>query len=737
MNLKTIEFQYAIPSKDELVWYRTLDKLDEQQIEGKGKKVIFSSTGEHHVSMHVTNVASGITRLHWEIEGTAYVEWVSCQYRGGQSEHFYGFGEKFDTLDHRGKEVCLWVENGCVEDLTYKPIPFYISSSGYAVHIDHRELIYARMATPDLGHKVQLKIRSNHLDLTIFEDTEITNIIEKYSSYIGKPTLPPPWFFGVWKSRDWRVENQETVLLDLQKQRALGVPCSVKLIDAAWEQELNDFNFHDVKFPDFQQVMDEVKKQDFQIVLWISPWIAHWADIYKELDDKGFFIKNPNGETYVHRLGNSPSLVGSMVDFTNPDAVDWWQQKCEQLMKLGVRGLKTDFGEQVPEDAVFYDGSTGKTMHNFYPVLYNQVTHDVVNKYNGILLGRSAWAGSQAFTGVWAGDQTADFSPRSGMLSTIFAGQNIGISGFPYWGSDIGGYFGTPDKECFIRWTQYASFTPCMELHGLGERDPWDMDEESYENYIRYASMHTRLFPYLYQSAIEASNTGVPMMRAMMIHFNDDPMIHELECVKTQYMLGKDWLVAPIFFEGRDREVYLPDGMWIDVWSGESRQGPWQGKVAASLDQLPLWLRDGAVVPLLSKDIQTIGQYEEPEKWMDTLGTEQWEFLLTPGNGSFAQGGIRIALEKKDESQLVHLTCSPSEGVSPLKVLFKYRVPLEYGNHYSVFIKNKDSYTPYESKRWSWKDEAWESGLWIEIPISSSDISNTTIKITANMEDGR
>ncbi|KIL38617.1 hypothetical protein SD70_25335 [Gordoniibacillus kamchatkensis] len=486
-------FRYAKSVQGELVWHQALEAESKIRKDGRTEQITYaSSAAEDRIVLTVSELAPGTTNLQWRIATADTVEWVMCDYPVGAGEHFYGFGETYGELDQRGKELRLWVENGCVRDLSYKPIPFYISSAGYGVYLEHCELIYARMATPDIGNRVQLKVSSGELNLYRFESADIAGIIDRYTAVVGKPTLPPPWFFGAWKSRDWRTENQQTVMLDLQRQRELAIPCTVKLIDAAWEQELNDFRFHAEKFPDFASVMEEAQRLEYQVVIWISPWVAHWTNIYKELDAKGYFPKTPDGQTYVHRLGNSPNLLGSMIDFTHPGAVRWWQEQVERLMQLGVRGIKTDFGEQVPADAVFADGSTGRTMHNYYPVLYNRVTHEVVNKYNGILLGRSAWAGSQAFTGIWAGDQTADFAPRSGMLATIYAGQNIGVCGFPFWGSDIGGYFGKPDRECFIRWTQYAAFTPCMELHGLGERDPWDMDSEAFGNYVMYTSLHTR-----------------------------------------------------------------------------------------------------------------------------------------------------------------------------------------------------------------------------------------------------
>lgn len=718
-------FSYATLLDGQLEWHRAMSEVNRVQASDDVEKIQYtSSCSGDYVSLLKTTTVDGTVQLQWTVDSQAAVEWVMCEYPVGVNERFYGFGETYGELEQRGKELKLWVENGCVRDLSYKPIPFYISSAGYGIYMEHNELIYARMATPDIGSHVQLKVNSSELKLYRFEHAKIETIIDAYTTVVGKPTLPPPWFFGAWKSRDWRTENQETVMLDLRKQRELGIPCSVKLIDAAWEQELNDFQFHKDKFPNFQSVINEAKTLAYQIVIWISPWVANWTEVYKELDAKGYFLKTPSGETYIHRLGNSPNLLGSMFDFTHPGAVSWWQERVQQLMDLGIRGIKTDFGEQVPEDAVFYDGSTGKTMHNYYPVLYNKVTHDVIHPYNGILLGRSSWAGSQAFTGIWAGDQTADFAPRSGMLSTIFAGQNIGLCGFPYWGSDIGGYFGTPDRECFIRWTQYAAFTPCMELHGLGERDPWDMDQQALDNYVAYTSLHTRLFPYLYQLAIEGADKGLPMIRAMMLHYNEDPMIHELACVSFQYLFGRDLLVAPIFYEGISREVYLPAGDWVQFWTGERIQGPWNGRIDAPLDQTPVYIRAGAVIPVLPKGIQTIGQYDVPEQWMNVLGSERWEFLVAPGDGSFVQGGVRITQQTLGKGSIKIEVCFDRDQLLtpvPKEVVLKIRLSKEQRERCTLIgITENESMVVNESGL-----AAWESGLWVALLGDQSNYSFT------------
>ncbi|MGI9951808.1 TIM-barrel domain-containing protein [Moorellaceae bacterium AZ2] len=516
-----------------------------------------------------------------------------------EDDHFYGLGERFNALDQRGEAGEFWVTNCACGRYTYKPVPFMMTPRGYGLALQGSRRYTYRLGTPEEPHILSLWNPSNEFSFQFIYGPELRKILELYSELVGRPPLPPAWVFAPWKSRDWRVENQSTVYEDLHTQRQLGLAAGVKLIDAGWETEYHSFVFDKRKYPEAEKMLSEAREMGYRVVLWLSPWMVEGTEAYNNARRLGYFVRRADGEVYVHQLSNNPGLKGSLLDFTNPAVCNWWQDKIRTLMEMGVSGFKTDFGEQVPEDAVFHDGRTGAEMHNLYPVLYNRTTWEVVKQYGGILLARSAWAGSQQYGAIWAGDQTADFCPWSGLPSVARAALSAGLSGFPFWGCDIGGYFGAPEPEVFIRWLQFGAFSPIMQVHGLGEHDPWHLGAEVLSIYRHYANLHTRLFPYFYAYAAVASERGLPIMRSLVLHYQEDKNLYKLWSADYEYLLGDYLLVAPLFFGGAGREIYLPAGQWVDWWTGKRYEGPICLQYSAPLTVTPAFIRAGAIIPLL------------------------------------------------------------------------------------------------------------------------------------------
>jgi alpha-D-xyloside xylohydrolase len=320
---------------------------------------------------------------------------------------------------------------------------------------------------------------------------------------------------------------------------------------------------------------------------------------------------------------------------------------------MGVDGFKTDFGEQVPEDAVFADGSTGGELHNVYPRLYNQATAEALaRETTGILLARSAWHGSQRFSAIFAGDQSSDFGPATGLPSVIVAGQNAGLSGFPYWACDIGGYFGTPTDEVFVRWTQFGAFCPIMQIHGTGCREPWRFSPTTLAIYRRYAQLRMDLLPYVYTLARQAAETGLPMLRALPLEFPDDPGVWD-DVAEREYCFGEQLLVAPVYYGlDRFRYLYLPAGGWRDFWTGEWRQGGRVHQVAAELETTPVHARAGAIIPWLDPSADTCVPAED---LVVRQAGADLRLLLYPGaDGSFQlHDGTRFAWQEQEALLLI------------------------------------------------------------------------------------
>ena len=305
--------------------------------------------------------------------------------------------------------------------------------------------------------------------------------------------------------------------------------------------------------------------------------------------------------------------MGSCFDFSNPEAVEWWQQQIKRLVNMGIDGFKTDFGEQVPLDARFSDGHTGDYYHNIFPVMYNHATYQAMTEIKpGTLFARSAWHGSQAYGVIWAGDQTSDFSPANGLPTVIIAGQAAGVSGFPFWTSDIGGYFGTPTEKVFIRWIQFGAFSPLMQIHGLGNREPWNYSDQTLEIYRRYAQLHLDLFPYIYAAAQSACHNGIPIVRALALEYQNDPKIWSPRA-QHQYMFGDQLLVAPIY-SGDDKFsiVYLPNGTWLDFWTGEKYTGGTEICIPGSLESIPVFAKAGTIIPMLDPSADTLLETQDP-----------------------------------------------------------------------------------------------------------------------------
>lgn len=584
-------------------------KFDSWTIEGDAISLLFQA-GDAQVAGRVKPLSPGTIELHFELVAADSAEWSHVAIEANEDEHFHGFGERFNKLDQRGKVVDLWVRNGASGDETYKPIPFFFSTANYGVYVDTTFRCLCEVCVPHRDDQVSIAVNEGRLRFYLILEKEPLDIISAYTEITGRSSLPPKWAFGPWKSRFAGDQSRHVIYEDADRHRELRVPCSVIVLDGWWDEDPLEPRFRSDRYPDGEQMVAALHKQGFKVIGWIAPWIVRDPENpedWEKVASLGYFIRNEQGEPYICRLTNGPNTYGSLVDFTNPNAVVWWQNRIRGFIRLGIDGIKTDFGEQVPVDAVFHNGKTGKEMHNVYPRLYNQCTWQVIQEVDGILFARSAWAGSQQFPGVWAGDQTADFCPWTGLGSAVIAGQAVGMSGFPFWTSDIGGYFGAPNKNCFLRWAQFGAFSPWMQIHGNGRHEPWAFDQETLDIYRRFATLHTRLFPYIYSYAREACETGHPIIRALALHFFDDPFIYTHDFCSYQYMFGREFLVAPIIWsDDEKRRIYLPKGRWMDFWSYEELEGGKDMWYGCGHDKIPVFVREGSIIPMLADYADTL-----------------------------------------------------------------------------------------------------------------------------------
>jgi alpha-D-xyloside xylohydrolase len=433
--------------------------------------------------------------------------------------------------------------------------------------------------------------------------------------------LPPYWSFAPWVGRDHR--NDADVRDDMEKTRSLGLPTSVLLIDSPWATGYNSYQFNPKQFSNVPSLVKDLHTAGFKLVLWHTSWInnqtsrPHEEGFADKIDVKssnydlaaarGYFVKDKNGQPYQGKWWKGE---GSLIDFTNPEAKAWWQGQVGLAVKAGADGFKDDDAEgNFQGDARFADGTDPRLMRNRYAVLYNRAMEEVIQNQlhgNGILFIRSATVGNQNLAVLWGGDNESNFSPENGLPTVVTAGLGAGISGMALWTADLGGYLtpkGAPDPKLFMRWTQYSAFSPTMELLSTSNRGPWDYGEEALKNYRKYAVLHMSLFPYRYAAAQEAAKTGMPIMRALVLEYQNDQRARE---AKDEYLFGPDLLAAPVIDENTSRAVYLPGGQWIDYWSGKHLSGGTELVADAPLDVLPLYARAGAILPKIPEDVMTL-----------------------------------------------------------------------------------------------------------------------------------
>ncbi len=310
---------------------------------------------------------------------------------------------------------------------------------------------------------------------------------------------------------------------------------------------------------------------------------------------------------------------------------------------MGVDVFKTDFGEDIPADALFHNGQTGRTMHNLYPLLYNEAVAQVTREErgHGTVWGRAATGGSQRTPICWSGDPAADFDS---LACTIRGGLSMGMSGVPFWSNDIGGYRGSPDPVLYVRWAQFGLFCSHSRMHGDSPREPWVFGDEALRIVRTYVDLRYRLFPYLYSTAVEARLTSMPVMRALALMWPHDPNALDKD---QQYMLGPWLMVAPVVHRSGEKSVYLPEGDWIDYWTGERLSGPCTLHLQVPLAMLPLFVREGAIIPAM-RPVMRI-----PQKTIDPLVLDLYPSATSSSYRFHEEGGATVVSVVREDGRIM------------------------------------------------------------------------------------
>ncbi|MBC1293187.1 alpha-xylosidase [Listeria booriae] len=535
-----------------------------------------------------------------DVNGQGYITSSSQNYIRerldlGVGENIYGLGERFTNFVKNGQTVDIWnKDGGTSSDQSYKNVPFFVSNKGYGVFVNHPENVSFEVGSEHVS-KNQFSVAGERLEYILIYGPSMEEILRKYTDLMGKPALPPAWSFGLWLSTSFCTDyNEETVNSFIDGMKDRDIPLDVFHFDCFWMKDFEwcSFEWDKRVFPEPEKMLAKLKAKGLKICVWINPYIAQKSALFAEGKEHGYFIKNRDGSVWQWDLWQGGQAI---VDFTNPDACAWYRTKLSALIDMGVDSFKTDFGERIPTDVQYFDGSDPEKMHNYYAYQYNEVVFDLLKEKKGeqeaVLFARSATAGSQKFPVHWGGDCLSTYSS---MAESLRGGLSFMLSGFSFWSHDIGGFEEGATPDIYKRWTQFGLLSSHSRYHGNVEyRVPWIFDEEAVDVTRKFTKLKMRLMPYLFKQAVTAHKEGVPVMRPMVLAYTEDPAAATLD---RQYMLGENLLVAPIFNDQGQAEFYLPKGKWTNILTEQVYDGGQWVSEHHDYMSLPLLAKENSVI---------------------------------------------------------------------------------------------------------------------------------------------
>lgn len=538
---------------------------------------------------------------------------LSWEMKNGQ--HFYGLGEKFGNVEKSQTRITSYVMDACATnstDLSYKAHPVLLSDAGYGVL-----MATARRTHWEVGHfcfeSASVLCESGLLRGYLFFADSLKALVSIQAQMQGTPALPAPWTLGVWYSR-CAYQNAKEVL-DIKRQlEAHRLPYDVLHLDVNWGKhywykdfwvDCCDFEWGDAHFPEPEAFFAALEKENVACSVWINPYLPPDTDIYREALEKDYLVKTQDGGI-AHIYRRNVSEIG-IPDLTNPQAYAWWKGYLKTLLGRGLKALKPDYADRIPADARFYNGYSGKDMHNAYIWLYAKVCYEATQEVHGTALvwKRPGFLGCGRFAGTWSGDVESTFE---GLKHTLRGGLSVGFSGECYWSSDIAGFKGQDvDPELYIRWSQVGLLCSLARYHGVSPREPWYFGEQAVEIVRRYSQLRYQWLPQLLALGCEAEDSGLPLMRHLALVFEGDPFVHTID---DQFMLGESIMIVPVLEpEQQQRSVYLPAGRWYSLHDRNWHEGQRVITVDITLDDIPLFIREGAMIPTFAQAISHLKSF--------------------------------------------------------------------------------------------------------------------------------
>lgn len=610
-------------------------KLGVTHAEGVTSTLTLSVTGDGRFEAHLVP------------DDASKIAYLRVRPKAGPDEAFYGLGEYFDAVNHRGRVRAMQLElSGKLESSNneaHVPVPFVIGTLGWGLFVENPYPAAFDVAAADpervdatfgtgLGSAAGLRFH-------LFAADHPLDVTRRYYDVTGDPVLPARWALGPLV---WRDENDDQVQFeaDLNAIRDLDLATTGVWIDRPYATGVNTFDFDAAKFPNPQQMLSLAQALALPVSLWHTPYLdeadASTQALRDEATEKLF---------YPNEHGLLLNKWGKPVDLTNPDALAWWQSWIRKYTDMGIAGFKLDYGEDVVPGVFgarnvwrFSDGSDERTMHSQFQPLYHRTYAELLPPEGGFLLCRGGTYGDQKNVSViWPGDLDASFAKHGetvvdggseynsvgGLPASVIAGLTLGPSGFPFYGSDTGGYrHSPPDKELFTRWFQQTALSTVMQIGTSTNDVAWEptaengFDQQMLDWYREYTRLHLRLWPYEWTYARRLAEDGRPIQRALGLA-HPELGVHPDDI----YLFGDALLVAPVVERGQtQKSVFFPPGEWVDWWTGERYEGGKEASVAAPIERLPLFIRAGGIVPMLRPTIDAIAPTTDPAR-VDSYAT--------------------------------------------------------------------------------------------------------------------